>query len=60
MNVKGRFRDGDLFCWLFNEVLRRCMDADLVVMWLGASQRRRSTCALATNVKRSKCDSAST
>lgn len=26
----GRFRDSDLFRWLFNEVLRRCMDAGLV------------------------------
>ncbi|MDY7067509.1 hypothetical protein PsexTeo8_39900 [Pseudomonas extremaustralis] len=26
----GRFRDSDLFHWLFNEVLRRCMDASLV------------------------------
>jgi transposase len=26
----GRFRDSDLFRWLFNEVLRRCMDAVLV------------------------------
>lgn len=29
-NRHGRFRDNDLFRWLFNEVLRRCMDADLV------------------------------
>lgn len=26
----GRFRDSDLFRWLFNEVLRRCMAAGLV------------------------------
>ena len=32
----GRFRDSDLFRWLFNEVLRRCMDAGLVK---GASTR---------------------
>lgn len=29
-NRRGHFRDSDLFRWLFNEVLRRCMDADLV------------------------------
>lgn len=29
-NRHGRFRDSDLFSWLFNEVLRRCMDAGLV------------------------------
>ena len=29
-NRHGRFRDSDLFRWLFNEVLRRCMDAGLV------------------------------
>lgn len=29
-NRHGRFRDRDLFHWLFNEVLRRCMDAGLV------------------------------
>lgn len=29
-NRHGRFRDSDLFRWLFNEVLRRCMDACLV------------------------------
>ena len=29
-NRLGRFRDSDLFRWLFNEVLRRCMDAGLV------------------------------
>ncbi|RMP64297.1 hypothetical protein ALQ18_100564 [Pseudomonas marginalis pv. marginalis] len=29
-NRHGRFRESDLFCWLFNEVLRRCMDAGLV------------------------------
>ena len=29
-NPHGRFRDSDLFRWLFNEVLRRCMDAGLV------------------------------
>jgi len=28
-NRHGRFRDSDLFRWLFNEVLRRCMDAGL-------------------------------
>lgn len=30
INSHGRFRCSDLFCWLFNEVLRRCMDAGLV------------------------------
>jgi transposase len=35
-NQHGRFRDSDLFRWLFNEVLRRCMDAGLVV---GAESR---------------------
>lgn len=25
-NPHGRFRDSDLFRWLFNEVLGRCMD----------------------------------
>ena len=29
-NRHGRFRDSDLFRWLFNGVLRRCMDAGLV------------------------------
>lgn len=29
-NRHGRFRDSDLFRWLFNEVLRRCIDAGLV------------------------------
>jgi len=29
-NRHGRFRDSDLFRWLFNEVLRRCMGAGLV------------------------------
>lgn len=29
-NRHGRFRDSSLFRWLFNEVLRRCMDAGLV------------------------------
>ena len=29
-NRHGRFRNSDLFRWLFNEVLRRCMDAGLV------------------------------
>src|SRR5471030_2067459 len=29
-NRHGRFRDSDLFRWLFNEVLCRCMDAGLV------------------------------
>jgi len=29
-NRHGRFRDSELFRWLFNEVLRRCMDAGLV------------------------------
>src|SRR6187549_1888947 len=29
-NRQGRFRDSDLFRWLFNEVLHRCMDAGLV------------------------------
>jgi len=29
-NRHGRFRDSDLFRWLFNEVLRHCMDAGLV------------------------------
>ncbi|GFZ69434.1 hypothetical protein PSE10C_01760 [Pseudomonas amygdali pv. eriobotryae] len=29
-NRHGRFRDTSLFRWLFNEVLRRCMDAGLV------------------------------
>lgn len=29
-NRHGRFRDSDLFRWLFNEVVRRCMDAGLV------------------------------
>lgn len=29
-NRHDRFRDSDLFRWLFNEVLRRCMDAGLV------------------------------
>jgi hypothetical protein len=29
-NRHGRFRGSDLFRWLFNEVLRRCMDAGLV------------------------------
>jgi transposase len=29
-NRRGRFRGSDLFRWLFNEVLRRCMDAGLV------------------------------
>lgn len=29
-NRHGRFRESDLFRWLFNEVLRRCMDAGLV------------------------------
>ena len=29
-NRHGRFRDSDLFLWLFNEVLRRCMAAGLV------------------------------
>lgn len=29
-NRHGRFRDSDVFRWLFNEVLRRCMDAGLV------------------------------
>ncbi|MDH2201808.1 transposase, partial [Ectopseudomonas oleovorans] len=29
-NRRGRFRDSDLFHWLFNEVLRRCMAAGLV------------------------------
>ncbi|MDT4825594.1 IS1182 family transposase ISCfr1 [compost metagenome] len=29
-NRHGRFRDSGLFCWLFNEVLRRCMAAGLV------------------------------
>ncbi|CAM5386789.1 Transposase (Fragment) OS=Stutzerimonas stutzeri OX=316 GN=LO50_12155 PE=4 SV=1 [Stutzerimonas stutzeri] len=29
-NRHGRFRDSDLFRWLFNEVLRRCMAAGLV------------------------------
>jgi transposase len=29
-NRHGRFRNSDLFRWLFNEVLRRCMDAALV------------------------------
>jgi len=28
-NRHGRFRDSDLFCWLFNKVLRRCMEAGL-------------------------------
>ena len=28
-NRHGRFRDSDLFRWLFNEVLRRCMAAGL-------------------------------
>ena len=29
-NRRGRSRDSSLFRWLFNEVLRRCMDAGLV------------------------------
>ncbi len=29
-NRHGRFRDSELFRWLFNQVLRRCMDAGLV------------------------------
>jgi transposase len=29
-NRHGRFQDSDLFRWLFNDVLRRCMDAGLV------------------------------
>lgn len=29
-NRHGGFRDSDLFRWLFNEVLRHCMDAGLV------------------------------
>ncbi|WP_330208710.1 IS1182 family transposase [Pseudomonas sp. Z13] len=29
-NRNGRFRDSDLFRWLFNKVLHRCMDAGLV------------------------------
>lgn len=29
-NRHGRFRDSDLFRWLFNEVLRRCMNAGLL------------------------------
>lgn len=29
-NRHVRFRDSDLFRWLFNEVLRRCMNAGLV------------------------------
>lgn len=29
-NRHGRFRDCSLFRWLFNEVLRHCMDAGLV------------------------------
>lgn len=29
-NRLGRFRDSDLFRWLFNEVLHRCIDAGLV------------------------------
>ena len=29
-NRHGRFRDSDLFRWLLNEVLRRCMEAGLV------------------------------
>lgn len=29
-NRHGRFRDSSMFRWLFNEVLRRCMDAGLV------------------------------
>ena len=29
-NRHGRFRDSDLFRWLFNEVLHRCMDTGLV------------------------------
>ncbi len=29
-NRYGRFRDSDLLRWLFNDVLRRCMDAGLV------------------------------
>lgn len=29
-NRHGRFRDSYLFRWLFNEVLRRCLDAGLV------------------------------
>ena len=32
-NRHGRFRDSDLFRWLFNEVLRRCMDAGLAVSY---------------------------
>lgn len=28
-NRHGRIRDSDLFRWLFNKVLRRCMDAGL-------------------------------
>ncbi len=44
-NRHGRFRDSDLFRWLFNEVLRRCMDAGLVkgegfVPWTPASSRQ--------------------
>lgn len=37
-NRHGRFRDSDLFRWLFNEVLRRCMAAGLVK---GRFRRRR-------------------
>jgi transposase len=29
-NRHGRFRDSDLFRWLFNEALHRCLDAGLV------------------------------
>jgi transposase len=45
-NRHGRFRDSSLFRWLFNEVLRRCMDAGLVksrakgLPWTPASSRR--------------------
>ena len=49
-NRHGRFRDSDLFRWLFNEVLRRCMAAGLVkgegfavyacVIKAGASKQR--------------------
>ncbi|KPB21239.1 putative transposase [Pseudomonas syringae pv. syringae] len=49
-NRQGRFRDSDLFRCLFNEVLRRCMQVDLVkgegfavgasIIKAGASQQR--------------------
>jgi hypothetical protein len=43
-NRHGRFWDSDLFRWLFNEVLRCCMDAGLVrakaLPWTPASSGR--------------------